>query len=95
MIPCPGKRAFASTKKAGISLFPMRASAVSAYRSLPPRVSLRKQTGGKYDLDLQWRPKSGVLKGLWFRTRYACIDQRDGGPSQSNFRIVNYDIPLL
>ena len=61
----------------------MRASAGSADRSLSPRVSLRKQRGGKYDLDLQWRPKSGVLKGLWFRTRYAYIDQRDGDPPKA------------
>ena len=37
-----------------------------------------------------------VLKGLWLRTRYAYIDQRDGGPSQSDFRIiVNYDFVLF
>jgi hypothetical protein len=50
----------------------------------------------EYDFDLQWRPQIKVLKGLWFRTRYAYVEQRDGGPSQSDFRIiVNYDIPLL
>jgi len=50
----------------------------------------------EYDFDLQWRPQIKVLKGLWFRTRYAHVDQRDGGPSQSDFRIiVNYDIPML
>ncbi len=50
----------------------------------------------EYDLDLQWRPQIKILKGLWLRTRYAYVDQREGGPSQSDFRIiVNYDIPLL
>ena len=35
-------------------------------------------------LDLQRRPQIKVLKGFWFRARYACyIDQRDGGPSPS------------
>ena len=48
------------------------------------------------DLDLQWRPQIKILKGFWFRARYAYIDQRDGGSSQNDFRIiVNYDIPLL
>ena len=42
----PGQKAFASPKKAGGSLFPRRASAVSARQSLCPRVSLRKPRGG-------------------------------------------------
>jgi hypothetical protein len=50
----------------------------------------------EYDLDLQWRPQIKVLKGFWFRTRYGYVSQRDGGPNQSDFRIiVNYDLPLL
>jgi hypothetical protein len=50
----------------------------------------------EYNLDLQWRPQFKVLKGLWFRTRYAYVNQRDEGSSQRDFRIiVNYDIPLL
>jgi len=50
----------------------------------------------EYDFDLQWRPKYKYLKGLWLRTRYAYVDQRGGGPSQSDFRVIlNYDIPLL
>jgi len=50
----------------------------------------------EYDFDLQWRPKGG-LKGLWFRLRYAHVDQRDGGNSSiDDFRvIVNYDFSLL
>ena len=51
----------------------------------------------EYDFDLQWRPKNGIVKGLWFRIRYAHIDQRDVGDStMDDFRIiVNYDLPLL
>ena len=50
----------------------------------------------EYDLDLQWRPQIKVLKGFWLRTRYAHVSQGDGGPSQSDFRIiVNYDLPIL
>ncbi|MEN6321762.1 MAG: OprD family outer membrane porin [Syntrophaceae bacterium] len=50
----------------------------------------------EYNLDLQWRPKGG-LKGLWFRIRYAYVDQRGGSDSFINdFRIiVNYDFSLL
>lgn len=45
------------------------------------------------DLNLQWTPKTGVLKGTSFRLRYAHIDQRGGGdPTINDFRvIVNYD----
>jgi len=32
----------------------------------------------EYDFDLQWRPKSGLLKGFWSRIRYAHVDQRGG-----------------
>ena len=51
----------------------------------------------EYDFDLQWRPKSSFLKGLWFRVRYAYVDQYEGGNSSINdFRvIVNYDFSLL
>ena len=52
----------------------------------------------EYDIDLQWRPKIvDFLKGFWFRTRYAYVDQRGAGNSSVNdFRIiVNYDLPLL
>jgi hypothetical protein len=45
------------------------------------------------DLDLQWVPKNGALKGFSFRTRYAHVKQRGGGdPDINDFRvIVNYD----
>jgi hypothetical protein len=53
----------------------------------------------EYDFDLQWRPKGGFLKGLWFRARYAHVDSRDGNsrgfPIDDLRLIVNYDFPLL
>lgn len=50
----------------------------------------------EYDFDLQWRPGIDVLKGFWFRIREGYVNQRDGGSSINDFRIiVNYDIPLL
>jgi hypothetical protein len=51
----------------------------------------------EYDGDLQWRPKSGALKGFWFRARYAHVEQRGvGDQSLDDFRfIINYDLSLL
>jgi hypothetical protein len=45
------------------------------------------------DLNLQWTPKAGALRGASFRVRYAHISQRGGGdPAINDFRfIVNYD----
>jgi len=47
------------------------------------------------DLNLQWNVKTGALRGLSFRLRYAYIEQRGGGdPNINDFRfIVNYDFP--
>jgi hypothetical protein len=51
----------------------------------------------EYDVDLQWLPKSGDLKGMWFRIRYGHADQRGvSNASANDFRvIVNYDLSLL
>ena len=65
--------------------------------------ALNRTAGGstfdqdEYDFDLQWRPKMDWLKGLWFRARYAYVEQRDSGhPTINDFRIiVNYDFSLL
>jgi len=45
------------------------------------------------DLNLQWTPKEGALRGTSFRVRYAHVRQRGGGdPAINDFRvIVNYD----
>jgi hypothetical protein len=50
----------------------------------------------EYDFNLQWAPsKTGDLRGLSFRLRYARINQNGGGdPAINDFRfIVNYDFP--
>ena len=53
----------------------------------------------EYNLDLQWLPKTGPLKGFWFRVRYAHVDSRDGVsrgfPIDDVRLIVNYLLPLL
>ena len=45
------------------------------------------------DLNLQWTPKGGALRGTSFRVRYAHVTQRGGGdPTINDFRfIVNYN----
>jgi hypothetical protein len=47
----------------------------------------------EYDLNLQWTPTEGKLKGASFRMRYARVSQRGGGDQAINeFRIiVNYN----
>ncbi len=47
------------------------------------------------DLNVQWNVKTGALRGLSFRLRYAYIEQRGGGdPNINDLRfIVNYDFP--
>jgi hypothetical protein len=51
----------------------------------------------EYDIDLQWLPHSGSLKGMWFRIRYGHADQRGvSNASANDFRvIVNYDLSML
>jgi hypothetical protein len=69
---------------------------VHGWNRVDPVTKASVKQEDEYDLDLQWRPQIKVLKGLWFRARYAYVDQRDDAPSQSDFRIiVNYDMPLL
>src|SRR5688572_1850373 len=49
----------------------------------------------EYDLNLQWSPESGALKGLMVRLRYAHVDQ-DNGTELDDFRLmVYYDPPKL
>jgi outer membrane porin, OprD family len=55
----------------------------------------------EFDVDVQYRPQWKFLKGLWFRVRYAMVNQWEGPQTTikdtiNDFRvIVNYDIPLL
>lgn len=53
----------------------------------------------EYDLDFQWRPKKGLLEGLWYRIRFGHADSRNEGtpgfPVNDIRFIVNYDFELL
>jgi hypothetical protein len=47
------------------------------------------------DFDLQWKVRSGPLKGFWPRIRYA-IGEEDNGQSIHEIRIIlNYDFSIL
>jgi hypothetical protein len=52
----------------------------------------------EYDFDLQWRPGSGLLRGIWFRVRYGIASYHDTGtgPNVQNARLIaNYDFSLF
>jgi hypothetical protein len=49
----------------------------------------------EYNLNLQWSPEAGALKGLMFRLRYSHVEQ-DNGTELDDFRLmVFYDPPKL
>jgi hypothetical protein len=84
---------FSSLGLAGVTAYALW---VHGWDRVDPITKASVKQEDEYDFDLQWRPQVKVLKGFWFRTRYAYVSQRDGGPTQSDFRIiVNYDLPLL
>jgi hypothetical protein len=70
---------------------------VHGWNAVNPSTKASVYQQDEYDGDLQWRPKSGALKGFWFRTRYAHVEQRGvGDASLDDFRIiVNYDLSVL
>jgi hypothetical protein len=49
------------------------------------------------DLDLQWKPKSGLFKDFWPRLRYGVVREHEGQERYiHDFRIIlNYDFSLL
>ncbi len=50
----------------------------------------------EYDVDIQWRAKDGLLKGLWPRFRYGRVEQRGSSQYIEDLRmIVNYEISAL
>jgi hypothetical protein len=70
---------------------------VHGWNAVDPGTKADVYDQDEYDYDLQWRPKGFCLEGLWFRLRYAHIDQRgEGDATMDDFRvIVNYDLALL
>ena len=70
---------------------------VHGWGAIDPATKAEVYQQDEYDCDLQWRPATGDLKGLWLRVRYAHVDQRGASDASANdFRvIVNYDLTLL
>ncbi len=70
---------------------------VHGWDRIDPDTKTSVNNEDEYDLDIQWRPKVGLLKGLWPRVRYARVEQRDGSSKYMNdFRvIINYEISAL
>ena len=87
VVPCPGKRPFASPKKAVVPLFPMRASAFCSPAISFPRVSLRRgnlRTLERFDPGFFW------LRRLPFYPD----NEKTGLNDQPNFkRSILADIP--
>ena len=87
VVPCPGKRPFASPKKAVVPLFLMRASAVCSPAISFPRVSLRRgnlRTLERFDPGFFW------LRRLPFYPD----NEKTGLNDQPNFkRSILADIP--
>lgn len=55
---------------------------------------LTDQTEQNYTLD--FRPKRGILNGLWLRLRYARVDEDGAGKVADEIRIIaNYSLPIL
>jgi hypothetical protein len=58
----------------------------------------RQSLPDRYEFDLtgDYRLQKGPLRGLWLRVRGAFGNERDGGDSQNELRIIlNYDWPVL
>lgn len=59
------------------------------------RARLAEPDVDEVDLTLDYRPKSGILEGLWVRLRGAWADFDDGASAWNARLIVNYSMPLL
>lgn len=78
----------------GVSMY---ALFVHGWNRVDPATKRSVPNENEFDADLQWRPKQGFLKGIWFRVRYAVVHQYQEPKNYiHDFRfIINYDISLL
>ncbi len=68
-----------------------------AWSDTPDNGSDASPDQSEFDLTLDYKPKTGVAKGLWFRLRAAFVDQ-DGADSRDlrDIRLIaNYDFSVL
>jgi hypothetical protein len=70
---------------------------VHGWNRVDPTTKKSVSNENEFDADLQWKPKQGFLKGIWFRVRYAVVHQYEEPKNYiHDFRfIVNYDFSLL
>jgi hypothetical protein len=83
--------------KIGLAGFKAYALWVHGWGAVDPVTKEDVYQQDEYNGDLQWRPKIKGMKGLWFRLRYAHVDQRgEGDKHLDDFRaIVNYDFSIM
>ena len=62
----------------------------------PNSGSAASPTQDEIDITLDYRPKQGLLKGLWLRARAGWLDQYGAGAQdQADYHfVVNYEVPL-
>jgi hypothetical protein len=68
-----------------------------AWSDTPDRGSNASPNQSEFDLTLDYKPESGLFKGLWFRLRGAFVDQDGSGSTdlQDIRFIANYDFSIL
>lgn len=50
----------------------------------------------EYDVTVDWKPPTGLLKGLWLRARANYIDIAGDDEDVRDYRVIlNYEIPFL
>ncbi len=69
---------------------------VHGWNRVDPVTDKSVKNEDEYDVDIQWRAKDGLLKGLWPRFRYGRVEQRGSSQYIEDLRmIVNYEISAL
>ena len=68
-----------------------------AWGDTPDNGSDASPDQSEFDLTLDYKPRTGVAKGLWFRLRAAFVDQdgADGKDLRDIRLIANYDFSVL
>lgn len=90
--------------KAAYDFTPLGLEGVTAYAlfvhgwdRINPSTGRAVSNENELNLDLQWKPKSGLFKNFWPRIRYGVVHQYEGEKNYiHDFRIIfNYDFSLL
>jgi hypothetical protein len=83
--------------KLGLSGLTAYAAYVHGWGTVSPSTKEPGPNQNEIDLDIQYRPNLGTLKGLWLRFRYGHVVQyQDQRSVIDQFRIIiNYDFSLL